>query len=94
MVWDLGTGEPRTLADSHRRAVQSVALAPDGQHALSGASDGEAWWWDVKTGRVRQQLRGHQETVWAVAVSPDGKRALTGGDDGTVRLGKRKPASS
>ena len=54
----------------HKDAVWSVALAPDGQHALSGSYDQTLRLWDVRTGKELGQFQGHTGPVLSVAFSP------------------------
>ncbi len=68
------------------RAVNSVAISPDGQAALSGSADGLVILWDINTGAEVRRFEGHARSVESVAFSPDGQHILSGSADGTVRL--------
>jgi WD40 repeat protein len=47
----------------HSDWVQSVALSPDDQAALSGSGDRTLKLWEVATGKLLRTLRGHSDEV-------------------------------
>jgi serine/threonine protein kinase len=65
--------------------VNSVALARDNRHIVSGADDYAVRLWDVATGE-HKELYKHDKEVRSVALSPDGRYVLSGGRDYAVRL--------
>ncbi|MGB2885132.1 MAG: WD40 repeat domain-containing serine/threonine-protein kinase, partial [Dehalococcoidia bacterium] len=69
-----------TLKD-HERAVNSVAIAPDGRFAVSGSDDRSLRYWDLITGECIRTLKGHERAVNSVAIAPDGKFAVSGSGD-------------
>ncbi|MEO1329969.1 MAG: TIR domain-containing protein [Pseudomonadota bacterium] len=75
----------RTLR-GHTSVVDSVAIAPDGTRALSGAGDRTLILWDLATGQALRTFKGHTNSVLSVALTPDGTRALSGSDDNTLKL--------
>jgi WD40 repeat protein len=96
-VWDLETGRwVRTMEilsqrNRHRLvhpSIFSVAITPDGQHAVSGGQDKTLKIWDLATGRwVRTMYRhGHTRWVTSVCITPDGRYAVSGSDDKTLRM--------
>ena len=72
----------RILA-GHERAVWSVAVSPDGRHAVTGSEDGTAVVWDLATGRQLCKFAGHWGEVCSV-VSLDGRHAVTGSGNHTA----------
>jgi len=96
-VWDLDTGEClRVLKGRTLLEVNSVAVCPDGRHAVSGG-DSMGWFlrdklrvWDLDTGKCLRVLKGHTWEVHSVAVYADGNRAVSAtggyGGDHTLRL--------
>src|SRR5262249_17305681 len=70
----------------HKAWVNSVAFAPNGRRAVSGAggtfvddefADGDdtsVLLWDVENGQKLHRFRGHRTVVNCVAFSPDGRR--------------------
>ena len=66
--------------------MTSVAVSPDGRHAVTGSRDGTAAVWDLQTGKRLRELTGHQGWVNSVAVSPDGRHAVTGSHDQSVAV--------
>jgi len=77
---------PMSFAVITRRAVNALAVAPDGSWLATGGADGTVRIWDPVGGRLRGTLAGHVGAVNAVAVAPDGSWLATGGDDTTVRI--------
>jgi WD40 repeat protein len=75
----------RTLV-GHQGAVNTVAFAPDGRHALSGGEDGTLKLWEVATGHLVRSWDGGQGKVYSVAFDPDGKRALSCGSEPVLKL--------
>ncbi len=85
-LWDVSTGsEVRRLVGStegysvwrgrwQMSGVLTVALSPDGCHALSGGCDGTIRRWDVETGKEKHRFRlGQAEDL---LFASDGRRAL------------------
>jgi WD40 repeat protein/transcriptional regulator with XRE-family HTH domain len=83
---NLGIGDELRRFEGHTGWVNSVALGPDGQMALSGSDDGLLILWDVETGEAIHRFKGHTGAVNSVALSPDGRSALSGSDDATLIL--------
>jgi WD40 repeat protein len=75
----------RTFGD-HLGSVYSVAFAPDGHTALSGAQDKTLKLWDVATGKLLRPFEGHSDFVYSVAFAPDGRTVLSGSWDRTLKL--------
>jgi WD40 repeat protein len=84
-MWDVATGEPRSVAFPHHGAVQALALRPDGKAFLTGCTDKHAYLWSLETGKLLTRAWQHPTSVNAVAFSANGRRALTVADDNTVR---------
>lgn len=82
---DTGDGDTALADDSDPGWIWSLAVTPDGGHALWGSEDGALRWWDVRSGEQLATLTGHTAEVRSVAMTPDGRYALSGADDGTVR---------
>jgi cytochrome c len=77
----------------HGGPVRALAIAPDGQHALSGSFDTSVIRWSLARNSAEQVLRVHTEAVNAVAFLKDG-RAITAGGDGRIaiwRVGQPQP---
>jgi cytochrome c len=77
----------------HGGPVRAVAVAPDGETAISGSFDSSAIRWSLKRNAALQVLRFHEGAVNAVAFLKDGRMA-TAGEDGRVaiwRAGDQQP---
>ncbi|MDD9989149.1 MAG: hypothetical protein OXQ31_22950, partial [Spirochaetaceae bacterium] len=82
---DIHNGEP---LEGHWNSVWSLAFSSDGEHIVSGSSDGTMILWaigTVHTGMIRR-MAGHERAVRSVAFNQDGQRIVSGSSDGTVRL--------
>lgn len=83
-LWELAT-ENELLTFDVAAPVTSLALSPDGEHAIIGAKDTAVRVWSVVEQREEHLLLGHTFHVQAVAFAGNG-RAASGGDDRTVRV--------
>src|SRR5262249_38699752 len=84
-LWNADTGKPVRVLEGHKRAVTSVAVSPDGGHALSGGRDNNVYLWDLRGGAAPRLFQpAHRDEVLCVAFSPDGLFALSGGNDKQV----------
>jgi len=68
----------------HADKVNSVAVSPDGQHALSGSSDHTVKLWKVDDGKLLHTFLGHSTEVQAVAFLPNKQYALSTSQEKTV----------
>jgi cytochrome c len=69
----------------HGGPVRAVAVAPDGETAISGSFDSSAIRWSLTRNAALQVLRFHEGAVNAVAFLADG-RVATAGEDGRIAL--------
>jgi cytochrome c len=69
----------------HGGPVRALAIAPDGQTAISGSFDSTAIRWSLTRNAAEQVLRFHADAVNAVALLKDG-RAATAGADGRIAI--------
>jgi WD40 repeat protein len=51
------------LLVGHRSSIYSVAITPDGHHAVSGSRDLGVRLWDLTTGRTDIQLYGPRDAI-------------------------------
>ncbi len=84
-LWDAGIGgDPGSLTLAEGQRVQSLAIAPDGEHAAVGCHDGSIRLIDLDGGAEVRTFQGHSGAVNAVAFAPDGNAIISGGEDGGV----------
>ncbi len=79
----------------HGGPVRALAIAPDGETAISGGLDTAVIRWSVARETAEQVLRFHDKAVTSVAALPDGW-ALSGSEDGKIALwkpGETKPSA-
>jgi cytochrome c len=80
-----GAAAAQTALNEHGGPVKGVAVAPDGEHALTASFDYSIILWDLPQEKALAHLYGHEAAVNDVVFLP-GERALSASDDGTVGL--------
>jgi cytochrome c len=80
-----GAAVAQTSLNEHGGPVKGVAVAPDGEHALTASFDYSIILWDLPQEKALAHLYGHEAAVNDVVFLP-GERALSASDDGTVGL--------
>lgn len=69
-LWDIETGQQKTVFVGHTGDCMSLAVSPDFKLFISGACDASAKLWDVREGTCRQTFTGHESDINAICVSP------------------------
>lgn len=82
-LWD-GEGQGPLVLAGHNGRINAAAVAPSGNHFLTGAADGKAILWHASGEPIR--TFGHGGEVNAVAFAPDGSAVLTAGSDSLAIL--------
>ena len=62
-VWDVASGQRKTMMHGHRGFVQKFEFSPTEPVLASWGSDNTARLWDVETGRELLCLRGHRRPI-------------------------------
>lgn len=86
MMWDVKTGESRSMPLRHEGPVYAVSFSRDGSRLATTSYDHTAQMWDVETGQAVGRPMKHDNSVWAVSFSPDGQTLATGSIDKMARL--------
>uniref|UniRef100_A0A8C0H305 G protein subunit beta 3 n=1 Tax=Chelonoidis abingdonii TaxID=106734 RepID=A0A8C0H305_CHEAB len=74
-LWDIETGQQKTVFMGHTGDCMSLAVSPDFKLFISGACDATAKLWDVREGTCRQTFTGHESDINAICA------ICTGSDD-------------
>ena len=85
-IWDLVSGAELGVLRGHQDKVNVVAIAPNGEFAVSGSEDNTCIVWDLKTFEAKGTLFGHEKSVTALAITPDNNRVLSGSWDHKIRV--------
>ncbi|HEV7600599.1 MAG TPA: c-type cytochrome [Bradyrhizobium sp.] len=85
MMLPLGLTPALAQLRGHGGPVRGLAIASDGQSAISGSFDSTAIRWSLTGNAAEQVLRFHADAVNAVALLKDG-RAATAGADGRIAI--------
>lgn len=86
-IWDIDTGEPVILLNSHADQVVTLAFSPDG--SLLACADTAAnihVWSDVALGKEIQVIPGDQTEVRCLTFSRDGSLLAVGGADRVIHI--------
>ena len=84
ILYDIETGDMIRALDGAGRAINNVAISPDGRLGFGASDSGNVFIWDLDTGDTLGNLDGHNGLVLSVAVSPDGRTVIAGAADGAV----------
>jgi WD40 repeat protein len=85
-LWDIEAGKEIWHSDALPSVVNSVAVSPTGEHAISGGADGRIRLWDLRQCCRVGNFGGHRGPITCVVFSPDGQRFISTSDDRTARL--------
>nr|AAH15920.1 GNB3 protein [Homo sapiens] len=81
-LWDIETGQQKTVFVGHTGDCMSLAVSPDFNLFISGACDASAKLWDVREGTCRQTFTGHESDINAICFfSLSGRLLFAGYDD-------------
>jgi cytochrome c len=79
----LGAAPAQAQLRGHGGPVRALAIAADGETAISGSFDTSAIRWSLRSNTAEQVLRFHDGAVNAVAILPD-RRIVTAGADARI----------
>ncbi|KAI8878991.1 WD40 repeat-like protein [Backusella circina FSU 941] len=82
--WDLTTQTCLLSEKRHKRAIESLAVTPDGRSIFSASSDGTVVRWDSSDLKVIRSYEEHETSIYCVRVSGEDD-LWTASADKTVR---------
>jgi len=87
-VWDVASGELRSIPTEHHGLLTSVAFSPDGRYlaTLGRHTDSAIRVLDTADFRVVKRYQAHKLCGTIIRFSPDGHTLASGSDDESVRL--------
>lgn len=85
-LFDVETGEEKTLIEDHADWVMDLAWSPDGTKLVSASRDKTSKLFDAATGDALQTFNKHGDVVFGATILPDGKTVATSGRDQKIRL--------
>jgi WD40 repeat protein len=66
--------------------VESIALSPNAQYAITCAFDQEPRLWEVATGSILRRFPGRSAQGVCAGFSPDGSKVVTASSDGSITI--------
>jgi len=66
--------------------MRTIAVTPDGEHALSSCRDKTIILWDFRTGNEIKILNGHSSQINTFCLTLDGRNVVSGDQEGTLIL--------
>lgn len=75
-VWNLQTGAEVNRMEGHSAFVLSIAITPDGKHAVSAGDDSTARIWDLGSYKLVHTLRGRSNNVRQLGLNATGQYGL------------------
>ncbi|HLJ94121.1 MAG TPA: hypothetical protein VKU02_13120 [Gemmataceae bacterium] len=75
-LWDLTTGQERTLFMGHSKLVVAAGFTPDGRTLATASVDGTVKLWDPTTGQERLTLRHEAGIPTSLAFTADGQNLI------------------
>ena len=84
-LWDVTSGERKTVLSGHASGIHTIAFSPDGNTIVSGGGS-QLLVWNARTGAQTGEITGHLPNGWRIAFTPDGRTLASIGDRPTVHL--------
>jgi len=76
-IWNVNTGERKTLLQGHASRITALAVAANGRQAASGAEDGSLVAWNLVDFQKAATLPVQSESIEEIAMTADGRYAVT-----------------
>jgi WD40 repeat protein len=88
LVWNVSTGEGKSVPTEHQGLVTSVDFSPEGGHlvTLGRYTDSAIRMWNPQSFSVERRYQAHELCGAMIRFSPDGHYMASASDDESVRL--------
>jgi WD40 repeat protein len=84
-IWDAATGKMLKEVDAHEKAVNVIALSPNGKTLATGGADKKVKLWSLEDGKLIKEIEAHSGGVTSLQFTLDGEKLITGGGDKTIK---------
>ncbi len=85
-VWNLLDGRLIKTWRGHDRAIDKVAISPDGKILATASDDKQIKLWNLRNGELLRTIKAHRDAVTSLIFSPDGQKLVSGSWDKKVKI--------
>lgn len=83
-IWDLNICQEQKVITGHNDSVNSIAITPDNQYAITASSDHTLRLWELSSGTPLKSFENSDGSVKWVSITADGKRIVSLANEITI----------
>ncbi len=87
IIWDFKSGE---LLHKINISTNSINIAPDSKHIITGDNNKALKIWDIKSGKCLRTLQGHNKTISYVLISSNGEYIISADVSNIIKIWNTK----